>query len=257
MSDVGIIILSHKRAGRVTTHRCIEHAKVCIPESQVWAYKVHHHGKTIIAHPDSVIGLPAKRDWCIRNLGSILMLDDDSLGMVRLYRHKGLQSGEWRKGNVSPGRAYDVVQMVADTARQVGAFLWGFNNHPSPMCFIEHRPFRFGGYNPGGSIGVHTGSKLWWPQTTLPVDDYWVCLLNAHLHRKAWYDLRFAWGFKDTYVGAGGMAEYRIGGKEKDATTFLLEHFGNQVVVRKVIANGATRQNKNRWSRRIAMPYRI
>lgn len=102
------------------------------------------------------------------------------------------------------------------------------------------------------------GSKLWFPtDCTLPIDDYWICLLNAYYHRFAWYDSRFAFGFKDTYRGRGGMAEYRVGDTEKAATEYLVQHFGPAVQPKSNRNTNATKRQRNQWGRRIEMPYRI
>lgn len=257
MKDVAVIVLSHKRAGKVTTHRHIAKARICVPESQYEQYKEHHTPDALVAHPDSVVGLPAKRQWVIEQFPGVMMLDDDCTGMSRLYRLRGIGAGpDWRRSTVAPNTAYDIVQSVADTARAVGAYFFGFNNHASPMSHRDFRPFRFGGYTPGGSMGILPGSKLWFPKVTLPIDDYWICLLNAFYHRFAWLDWRFAFGFKETYHGAGGMAELRVGDAERAATKYLIEHFGNKVIQRKVNQSGATRHEQNRWARLIVLPYR-
>ncbi len=106
-------------------------------------------------------------------------------------------------------------------------------------------------------MGLLKGSKLWVPtDSTLPIDDYWVCLLNAYYHRFAWYDCRYAFGFKDTYRGAGGMAEFRVGDREKAATQHLVKHFG-AAVQPKASRGNATKRQRNQWGRKIEMPYRV
>lgn len=251
--ELKVTILSHKRAGRVTTHRFVDGAVVCIPESQYGAYAQHHPKDQLLVHPDSVVGLPAKRQWVYQQFGNVFMLDDDCIGLYRIYRPKGSQG---KSQMASPGRTRELIQMVAETAEKLGAFLFGFASHANPMTFDEFRPFRFGGYSPGGAIGMRAGSKLWFPaDVTLPIDDYWICLLNSFYHRFAWYDCRFAFGFKDTYRGAGGMAEYRVGNTERTATEYLVKQFGS-VVQPKARLKNATKRQRNQWGRRIVLPYR-
>lgn len=86
------------------------------------------------------------------------------------------------------------------------------------------------------------------------MDDYWVCLLNAYHHRYAWFDGRFAFGFKDTYTGRGGMAEFRAGGGEEAATALLKRYFGAAVVPKR-LSRTATKQERNPSARSIALPW--
>jgi hypothetical protein len=255
--DVQVVIVSHKRAGRVTTHRYVDKAKVCVPKAQFHDYARHHAKADLLVHPDGVVGLPAKRQWVYETVGDVFMLDDDCIGLFRIYRYKGRQS--LRSQTASPGRVWEIIQACADTARQMGAYLYGFESHANPLTFDCLRPFCRGGYSPGGAIGLLAGSKLWWPaDTTLPIDDYWICLLNAYYHRFAWYDGRFAFGFKDTYRGAGGMAEYRVGDTEREATAYLVKHFGSALKPKgQRRGDPATKRQRNPWSRTIVMPYRV
>jgi len=91
----------------------------------------------------------------------------------------------------------------------------------------------------------------------LPIDDWWPCLLNAYYHRFAFFDSRFAFGFKDTYVGAGGMSEFRVKDSEAGATKYLKKFFGSEIVVPKPRQSTITRRIMNRAQRTIRMPYRI
>lgn len=236
---VKVIICSHKRAGRVTTHNRVANTLLCIPESQYDEYAKFHPAKTIITHPDTVVGLPAKRQWIYETHGSVMMLDDDSNGMVRLWPPRF----SMKPKRMSPLDAYHVIQATADNAKQAGCYLFGFAQQPNPIVFGENKPLRLGGYSPGGAIGIHEGSKLFWPtDTTLPIDDYWICLLNAYYHRKAWYDQRFSLGFMDTYIGAGGMSEYRRNDAEVTATEYLKKHFGKAIVPKRVGAKLRTQR---------------
>ena len=104
-------------------------------------------------------GCPPTRQWIYEKYGDVFMLDDDSMRMLRIYRAKGAR----RSALVSAQRCWEIIQATADTARKLGAYLFGFASHTSPMCFREHRPFKFGGYTPSGAVGVLNRSKLWRP----------------------------------------------------------------------------------------------
>lgn len=269
MTIVQPVILSHKRAGRVTTHKHVAKCKICIPESQADEYARAHPDLERIVHPDSVIGIWAKREWCRVELGDHVQLDDDSTGIYRVYR----APGSWKKGKLGPDRAHELLQMTADRARKLGAYLFGWGQHLHPLTYNGLRPFRFGGYTPSGALGILSGAKFWWP-TKAPVqdgEDYWICLLNAHYHRFSFLDRRFAFAFKGTYADfvrdaasrAGGLSEFRAqeGGVEEveaAALKFLQQHFGSEVITRKISTGPSlTHGLEQSGRRRIVMPYRV
>jgi hypothetical protein len=261
MSDLPVVITTHKRAGRVTTTRHVANCQLCVPASQAAAYGRFHDPARLIVHPDTVIGDTAKRQWIYDRFSAdggrgVFLLDDDVIGLFRIYRPK---SGI-KKVTASPQQAYDIIQSTADTAQRLGAYLFGFASHAHPATYDEFRPFRFGGYSPGGAMGLIAGSKLWFPADTLPIGDYWICLLNAHHHRYGFYDCRFAVGFQYTYSGVGGMADFRQADSEKRATEYLIEKFGRDVViprtgtrVNSLSKNSAAR---NPHGRSIAIPWK-
>jgi hypothetical protein len=182
---------------------------------------------------------------------------------------RGLQQCRDGDAKMQPSEVYDRIQETARTAKELGAFLFGFGNHAQhrrhqelgqPMTYREHKPFRFGGYIAGGGLGLLEGSELSWPtDTTLPIDDWWISLQNAFYHRFAFVDCRFALGFNQTYTGVGGMAQYRVDDSEKKATEYLQASFGDcvQLVNRDVVmrTKKATWRQHNKWKRRITLPY--
>ena len=254
------IILSHKRAGKVTTHEHIAGAKLCIPESQAADYLEAYPKVEQLVHPDKVVGLWAKRQWVKEQLGDHVQMDDDMVCIFRLYRPAGRSSTSWKKVSLSPDRASELIDVTADRARRLGAFLFGFGQHAHPLTFAALKPFRFGGYTPGGLLGIMEGAKYFWPTNlSLPDgDDYWVCLLNAHFHRFAFFDRRFAAGFRGTFVAAGGLAEFRYDGDWDEVTKHLQRSFGSDVIAPSNQGpDKATKRIRNRGRRSITMPYQI
>lgn len=255
--EVKPIILSHKRAGKVTTDKYIANCTICIEESQAEEYAKKHPNLPQLVHPDSVIGLWAKRQWVKDQVGDHVQFDDDSIGFYRVYRPiRG-----WKKSVLGPSRAYDLIQMTADRARKLGAYLFGWGAHAHPLTYNGLKPFRFGGYTPGGALGMLEGAKYFWPKDAPQGDgdDYWVCLLNAHFHRYCFFDRRFTAAFRGTYTAGGGLNEFRAGKKDahEDVLKYLQKNFGSEVVVRNVDPpNLVTRSIKNPVRRRIVLPYR-
>lgn len=247
-----IVILSHRRAGRVSTTKHVDGCLICIPESQLAEYLEHHDREQLVTHPDAVVGSSAKRDWIYRKFGDVFQLDDDCIGMFRLTRGLGAPY----RVMAPPSEARDAIMAAAETARELGAYLFGFASHAHPRSYKGNRPFRFGGYSPSGALGLLAGSKLWFPTTRLMVEDYWIVLLNAHFHRFAYYDGRWAFGFGETYRGIGGNAEFRFSGVEQASTEWLKEQFGSDVVVPKLKSTMLSPRAWNPGGRSIRMPWK-
>lgn len=246
-----VVIISHKRAGRVTTHKHIAGCLLCVPESQVGAYAEHHDKASIVSHPDSVYGCGWKRQWTYEKFGDLMMMDDDSIGMFRVWR----STGSLRKAVVDPETAREVCVRTFETASQFGAYLFGFGSHANVLTYKPNRPFRFGGYTPSGALGMRAGSKLFWPRDQRLCTDYWICCLNAHFHRHSFYDHRFAFGFQQTYTGQGGLAEFRYPTAELEGTQMLKRAFGPVIVEKR--RSSATPRQKNEHGRSIQMPYPV
>jgi hypothetical protein len=261
VSDLRVIILSHKRVGRVTTHKYVAGCEICVPESQADEYAKRYPDLQLLVHPDDVIGAAAKRQWLLDLGVDQFQLDDDMIGLYRIYRRRGA----WKKSVVRPDRAREIIEATAETARELGAYLFGFGSHCNPMTYDALRPFRFGGYSPSGAVGILAGTpgcKISIPtETTLPFEDYWLCLINAYHHRYAFYDARFAAGFKLTYIGAGGNAEYRAPSSDGDepevlATRYLQKHFGDAIRESEYGSSVVTKRGLNPGRRQIRLPYR-
>ena len=77
MESLKIVICSHKRPARVTTQYLVKDCIIVIPESQYPEYKEANPNTEIVTHPDSVVGLPPKRQWIMDYFGDVFMLDDD------------------------------------------------------------------------------------------------------------------------------------------------------------------------------------
>ena len=56
-----IVVPSHRRWDLLTTHKAVDIDAVCIPESQLAQYRAHNPQLEYVTHPDSVVGLHAKR----------------------------------------------------------------------------------------------------------------------------------------------------------------------------------------------------
>lgn len=65
---------------------------ICVSESEVAEYSEYNPGVEIVAHPDSVKGLPAKRNWMVNYFNELFMLDDDVYDFQPQYYEKEISS---------------------------------------------------------------------------------------------------------------------------------------------------------------------
>ena len=141
MSDVTeevvkIVIPSYMRAERVSTMQYVANCSICVPESEVEAYKKHNPGVEIIAHPDSIKGISPKRQWIYEQFPNVFMVDDDITGIARMMMPGKYDMTdemlEVDERNLTPEQVYEIIQSVAFTAKEMGAKLFGFTSAVNP-----------------------------------------------------------------------------------------------------------------------------
>jgi hypothetical protein len=225
VEQISIVIPSHKRAERVSTTKIVEGAIICVPESQADQYQRNNQGIEIVAHPDTIRGLPAKLEWMRKYFGgSLFYLDDDVIDFRKLYAEKG----EPPKVD-NPTIVRELIEETAWKARKAKAYLFGFNHSPMPTAYSGFKPFELSGFVMGGATGLLSGSKLFWNVEMKLGGDFWISLLNVHYHRKIFKDMRFAFTFKDTFTNPGGLSEFRNVEAEKAKYEILRRYFGEAV----------------------------
>ncbi|GAB2954775.1 hypothetical protein GCM10027048_20370 [Hymenobacter coalescens] len=244
--EVQVVIPSHKRAGRILTLGVLPGAIVCIPESQLPEYRAAHPDAELVTHPDSVVGLAAKRNWMYQYFGNVLQLDDDITDFRRMY----LPAGE--RMSIGPEQAMAIIQETAYAAKQAGAYLWGFNSNPNPTMYKALNPISLTGYITGCATGLLEGSKLWYNSQIVCNEDYWISCLNAHHHRIIWKDTRYTFIQKDTFVGQGGLAEFRNIDAERQDYELLRRCFGEVIQKKK---DSLLAKRKHEFQKTMKLPF--
>jgi len=247
MEAVKIVIPSHKRPDRVITKQVVNHAIICIPESQEAEYRAHNPETELVLHPDSVKGLTLKRQWIYEHFGNAFMLDDDIVSCKRLY------AGAGEPANLTdPQAVYDLIQITAQAARQAGAYLFGFNKNPNPLAFRSSKPVELTGYVTGCAHGLLAGSKLYYHPDIRCNEDYWISGLNAYHHRYIYKDTRFYFAQRDTFVNRGGLSDYRNIDAEKADFEFLRRMFGEAIQQKQ---DTKQRKRKHPYEKTLKLPY--
>lgn len=198
--EIKIVIPSHRRAGDVITTKIVQSAILCVSKSQTAEYKEKNPGIEIVTHPDSIVGLPRKRQWIYDYFKDCWMLDDDLLAIKKVYDDDY---------DLTPGQVTRNLRNIYELACDLDVFLFGISKNPRPIQYYSHMPILLTGFISGGAFGIREPkrSKLYFNPLILN-NDFWISLLNAHINRKCLIDTRFALIQKDTFKSKGGNSEY-------------------------------------------------
>jgi hypothetical protein len=246
--EIKIVIPSHRRAERVRTAAIVPGAIICVPESQGAPYRKHNPENEVVAHPDNIVGLAPKRNWIYETFGNVMMLDDDLTRFSRLY----LEANSLRSSRVSPDETVSIIQQTAYTAKQLGAYVFGFSSVADARNFKPQKPFRLTGYCNGSSFGLLKGSRVFFHKDATAVEDYFASLVNAYYHRYAFFDLRFGFVQERTFKNLGGQAEFRSTESEKRDSQFLRRMFGDVIQQRPPVKRGRA---SHEYQRVIKVPF--
>lgn len=222
-----VVIPTKGRARTMVAHKYVSNAIVCVAESEVDQYKEVNPDVEYAVHPDSVVGLVAKRNWIYEKFRNVFMIDDDIKGFARLTakRKEGAR--------ISPELAYHLIQNAANLAKISGVYLFGFNNLKRPEFYSGHNPYRLTGCINGCCFGILEGAdKLQIDKDIKLAYEYYISGINAYYYRRAFFDLRYCF-VQDGYADAtGGAAYMRTLDIEKRDLEILKSHFGPAIVER-------------------------
>ena len=235
---IKIVVPSHRRPDLLTTHKSVDIDCVCIPESQLDEYRRYNPQLEYVCHPDSVIGLPAKRDWMYKHFGNLWMFDDDVFGIQRNW--PGIVKTHPMR--VSPTDVRCIVANLFEMAEDIDAYLIGFGSVFRPQGYQPFKPFRFSGNVIGGGYGIRAGSGLYWNHRMKSKEDYWISCLNAVKHRKCVLDLRYFTATHECFVRPGGLTGQRTERNEEVDFQRLEYVFGEENFERRVAKQGKNRQ---------------
>lgn len=229
MTDIAIIIPSAGRAETVLTK--VSGAILYVPESEAAAYRANNPDATIETHPDAAHrNLAAKRQDIYTRWRNVFMIDDDIAFISRLYL-----PGNNRKHHLTPDEATELINVTAANAKAAGCHLYGFNATPNAKHYYPHKPIELTAYINASAFGLNHSEKLYFTERTTAAESHWINLLNAHMHRKAWVDMRFhfAQAAGSTFFRPGGQTAHRTLDTERADTLFLRRMFGQAVRIKR------------------------
>lgn len=239
--EIKVVIPSAGRAGVVSTTRYISKCILCVPEKEKELYEKFNPLSEVISHPDDVIGLGNKRNWIYKTFGNVFMVDDDTKGLMRMYKQKNKKC--------TPDEAYDVIQYVGNIAHLSECFLFGFNKIPNPLNYKGLKPFGLTGYINGAAIGMIENSVLKFSNEIKCNNDVYISLLNAFYYRKCFIDNRFVIMQNSIAKNTGGLAEVRNQDAEDRDIIEIQKMFGPAMKV-------VQRENSaKRWNISLKIPF--
>lgn len=235
-----IVIPSHKRADRVLSKDLVVDPILCVAEGQADVYREYNPELEIVTHPDSVVGLVAKRNWMVNHFRELFMIDDDVVHFRRLYVKAGESQVIKDKSEITR-RVWEVY----DLSKQLGISLFGFTKNPRPTQYDEFRPFSLRNMITGCAYGVIQSPNTWWSEELKLKEDFWISSLVMHFERKILTDGRFNFTQKDTFKNPGGLSEIRNTQEELRNILLIRKYFGESIELKKdrVGAKSATRIN--------------
>ena len=218
MDKIAIVCPSRRRPKVLTD---IAGMILCVDKKEKDEYAAHND-REIINH-DGLGNLSAIRQFLYHKFGNIFMVDDDIVTVEALYQTAG--------AILDPETIKRIIQKAHSRAAEIGAYLFGFNNDPSPTHYNQHKPFVLNSYINGCAIGLRKGSGLYFDERTTACESHWINLLNAYHHRFCFIDKRFHFRQKtdSTFKLPGGQTGKRTLETEKADTIFLKKMFGDSV----------------------------
>jgi len=245
MNDIDIVIPSRGRAGQVKT--AISGAVFWVREEEVDDYRNAYPDREIIGHPPFA-NLATKRQAIYEHYGDVAMVDDDIEGVRRLWS----PSGELPI-YLTPDQARDLIQATYRAAINADCYLFGFSNYPNPKHYLPGKPIKMNGYINGSAFGIRKSDSLYFTERTTAAESYWMTLLNAYAHRKAWIDTRFCFAQAKASLGrlSGGQTANRTLGSERKDTIFLRRMFGPAIVLKPIRGESA---NVHQYQRVVNIP---
>lgn len=243
MEEIKIVIPSHKRHDRVLSKGLVYNPILCVSKSQAPKYKEFNPELEIVIHPDDVLGLYKKRQWCYDYFGDLWMMDDDVITIKKVYDDDY---------DLTPEQVTRAMRNIYALAVDLNIYLFGMSKNPRPNQYLPQKPIHLSGCISGGCYGIRKSPNLYYSETLTVMEDFWISLLNAYHNRKCLIDTRFVFIQKDTFKNKGGLSEFRSQEVEKKDYNEMKRLFGDSIELK--IGTPAARP-KTQYARRASIKF--
>lgn len=227
--SLNIVIPSYKRPERVLSKSLVTNPILCVSESEVDAYREFNPECEIVAHPDSVKGLPAKRNWMVKHFGELFMMDDDVFEIQPQYYGPGISTANLTNPDVNRR----IIERLWVVAKMLNVHLFGFSKSQRPVFYKPSKPYVMNERVTGCAYGVIQSKNTFWPDDLVLKEDFWISGYVKFTERMVLIDKRYAFKQKDTFVNPGGLSEFRNKDRELDGMLKIREYFGECVRIKR------------------------
>jgi hypothetical protein len=224
MSTLKIICPSAGRPRDVLCTDAVHLDGICVPESEVDAYRKHNQGVEVLSHPDTLKGLAAKRQWIYDTFGDVFMIDDDVDCLQRNY----LPRRQTSRRRLPKDEATDLIHELHAMACDLGVYLFAPGKLADERRYTACKPVWLIGYVNGAAFGLRKGSGLFFHPEITGGNDCFISGLNAHKHRMAFIDNRFGPRMV-VFTNPGGLAPRRSADTERKDFEILKASFGSAI----------------------------
>lgn len=223
-----IVIPSHKRHDNVLSKKLVNNPIICVPESQKDLYKDYNPDCEIVAHPDSVVGLVSKRNWMVNHFNELFMLDDDVIIFKKLYIEEGESNKVSDKSEITR-QIYSLYEL----AKMTNINLFGFTKIQHPRHYEMFKHYSLNKMITGCAYGVIKSPNTFWEEDLKLKEDFWISCYIKHTERKILVNEKYSFTKKDTFVSAGGLAEFRNRKTEEENMLKIKKYFGSVISIKR------------------------
>ena len=227
--SLSIVIPSYKRPERVLAKHLVSDPIICVAKSEEAAYREYNPDCEIVTHPDSVKGLPPKRNWMVQHFGELFMLDDDVYEFQPQFYEQEVSSCNI----LSPVKTRYIIERLWTISKMLGISLFGFSKSQRPMFFKPNKPYVLSERVTGCSYGVIKSKNTFWPDGLKLKEDFWISGYIKYTERMVLIDKRYAFKQKDTFVNPGGLSSIRNKDTELEAMLQIKRYFGDCVKIKR------------------------
>jgi hypothetical protein len=230
-----IIIPSEGRADSITSHRFFPSALIAVSGENIAEYRAA--GLPNLLETAGVTKAQKVNELCELNRNETLFFFDDDITAFSFFMQPVARLS-W--GKLIPTRKLlGLVEQCEACARDVGAYLFGFNHSANNIDCMESKPFQTVGFMSGHCFGLRPGHGLSMNTEIVGKNDFWLSALNLVKHRIIWQDRRLFVITRRIFSNRGGLSAQRNSVTEKKDLVLLKQAFGKLISVGK--SKGGTR----------------